>query len=58
MRGGFIDGIGRASFKTDLPEPKIVSPEDVKIRVRSTGICGSEVHAQLEIGRASCRERV
>lgn len=45
MRGGFIDGIGRASFRTDLPEPGIVSPEDVKIRVRSTGICGSEVHA-------------
>lgn len=45
MRAGYIDGIKEASFRTDLPEPQITQDNQVKIRVRSTGICGSEIHA-------------
>lgn len=28
----------------DLPEPQIVEPDDVKIRVKYCGICGSDLH--------------
>ena len=45
MRAGYIDGIKQASFRTDLPEPQITAPGQVKIRVHVTGICGSEIHA-------------
>lgn len=45
MRGGYMEAIGRAVFRNDLPEPQIEHENDVKIRVRVCGICGSEVHA-------------
>lgn len=36
----------------EVPEPKIVQPSDVLIRVRACGICGSEMHSYLrETGR-------
>ena len=42
--------------------PSIESPTDVKVRMKVTGICGSDMHfyhgTLPEIGRASCRERV
>ena len=45
MRGGYMEAIGCAVFRNDLPEPQIEHENDVKIRVRVCGICGSEVHA-------------
>ena len=45
MRGGYMEAIGVAAFRDDLPEPQIINEHDVKIHVRKCGICGSEVHA-------------
>lgn len=45
MRAGYIDDVKKASYKGDLPEPQITAPNEVKIRVKVTGICGSEIHA-------------
>lgn len=45
MRAGYIDAVKKASFREDLPEPQIIAPNEVKIRVKVTGICGSEIHA-------------
>lgn len=44
MRSGFIEKPEVAYFK-DSEEPCIQHPNEVKIRVKVTGICGSEVHA-------------
>ena len=44
MRAGFIEKPEVAYFK-ETEEPQINNPTDVKIRVKVTGICGSEVHA-------------
>ena len=44
MRAGFIEKPEVAYF-TDVEEPQIEKPTDVKIQVKATGICGSEVHA-------------
>lgn len=44
MRSAFIEKPGLVYF-ADKPEPQIERPDDVKIRVCYTGICGSEVHA-------------
>lgn len=45
MRAGFIEKPEVAYFRNDAPEPQIVKDTDVKIQVKATGICGSEVHA-------------
>lgn len=45
MRAGYIDAVKKASFREDLPEPQITAPDQVKIKVKFTGICGSEIHA-------------
>ena len=45
MRAGFIEAPLKAYFTDDMPEPMIGSADQVKIRVRKCGICGSEVHA-------------
>lgn len=45
MRAGYFEAIGVAYFRDDMPEPQIEKADDVKIRVRKCGICGSEVHA-------------
>ena len=63
----------------NVPDPRIINPRDVVIRVTRTAICGSDLHLYngfmptmmagdivghefmgevVEIGRASCRERV
>lgn len=34
----------RKSEITDVPEPVIINPDDVKIRVTVVGICGSDIH--------------
>lgn len=45
MRAGFIEKAECAYFRDDMPEPQITASDEVKIQVRVTGICGSEVHA-------------
>ena len=45
MRAGYIEAARVAYFRDDWPEPQITKPDDVKIRIRNCGICGSEVHA-------------
>ena len=45
MRAGFFESIGVAYFRDDWPEPQLEKPDDVKVRIRCCGICGSEVHA-------------
>ncbi len=45
MRAGYLEAIGKAVFHTDLPQPQLEADDQVKIRVRVCGICGSEVHA-------------
>ncbi|MCC8190487.1 MAG: alcohol dehydrogenase catalytic domain-containing protein [Planctomycetes bacterium] len=44
MRAAFIEKPYVMKF-IDAPEPTLEHPDDVKIRVAFTGICGSEVHA-------------
>ena len=45
MRAGYFEAVRVAYFRDDAPEPQIEKADDVKIRVRKCGICGSEVHA-------------
>lgn len=45
MRAGFIEKPLKAYYINDAPEPQLEHDTDVKIQVRATGICGSEVHA-------------
>lgn len=45
MRAGYFEAVHVACFRDDMPEPQITKPDDVKIRIRCCGICGSEVHA-------------
>ena len=45
MRAGYFEAVGVAYFRDDWPEPQITKADDVKIRIRNCGICGSEVHA-------------
>lgn len=44
MRAGYIEAPYKAYFK-EVEEPQIVSADQVKIQVKCTGICGSEVSA-------------
>ena len=44
MRAAYIDKPDSIIY-TDVPEPQITKDNEVKIRVKVTGICGSEVHA-------------
>ncbi|MBQ2895475.1 MAG: zinc-binding alcohol dehydrogenase family protein [Oscillospiraceae bacterium] len=43
MKAVYIDEPGRISMRED-PMPEITSPDDVIIRIRYAGICGSDVH--------------
>lgn len=45
MRAGFIEEPMKALFRDDMAEPQITAANQVKIQVKTTGICGSEVHA-------------
>ncbi len=45
MRAGYFEAVRVAYFRDDMPEPNISRDDEVKIRVRCCGICGSEVHA-------------
>jgi L-iditol 2-dehydrogenase len=44
MKAAFIEKPYEVKF-IDAPEPKIEHPDEVKIKIAFTGICGSEVHA-------------
>lgn len=44
MRAALIDQI-RSVKLVDIPEPQIHKGNEVKIQVKTTGICGSELHA-------------
>ena len=44
MRAAFIEKIGKIRF-VDAKEPQIEHDNEVKIQVKTTGICGSELHA-------------
>jgi len=36
----------------EVPQPKIIQPSNVLIRIRACGVCGSEMHSYLrETGR-------
>jgi L-iditol 2-dehydrogenase len=43
MKAMKLTGI-REMEMMDVPEPKIINPEDVKIRMSVVGICGSDIH--------------
>jgi L-iditol 2-dehydrogenase len=45
VRAAYIDKVHSIRYITDAPEPQIKAPDQVKIRVVVTGICGSEIHA-------------
>ena len=45
MRAGYIEKPLTAMFRDDMPEPQITADNMVKIQVKVTGICGSEIHA-------------
>lgn len=45
MRAGYISEIKKAVFLKDAKEPEITKADQVKIKVVSAGICGSELHA-------------
>ena len=44
----------------EIPEPKITRDDDVLVRVRSVGICGSDIHYYLEgrIGNQVIQDRI
>lgn len=44
MRGLVFEGPGRIGVHDDLPDPEVVAPTDVVVRVRTSGICGSDLH--------------
>ena len=43
MRAVTWQGKGRMSVE-DVPDPRIQEPDDVVIRVTSSGLCGSDLH--------------
>jgi len=51
MKAMMLTGIRQMEMK-NIPEPKIVNPKDVKIRMSVLGICGSDIHyyTQGQIG--------
>src|SRR5664280_1169009 len=51
MKAMMLTGIRNMEMK-EIPEPFIVNPDDVKIRMSVVGICGSDIHyyTQGQIG--------
>lgn len=43
MKATLLTGVGQVEVR-DVPEPQIVSPRDVLLRMKSVGICGSDIH--------------
>ncbi len=44
MRAALIDKVGSIKL-IEMDEPQVIGPNEVKIRVAFTGVCGSELHA-------------
>src|SRR5664280_3854675 len=51
MKAMMLTGIRKMEMK-DIPEPQIINPNDVKIKMSVLGICGSDIHyyTQGQIG--------
>jgi D-xylulose reductase len=43
MKAMMLTGIRKMEMR-DIPEPKLVNSNDVKIRMSVLGICGSDIH--------------
>lgn len=43
MKAAFLTGIGRFEIR-ELPAPELVNDTDVLVRIRTVGVCGSDVH--------------
>ncbi|OUM51008.1 hypothetical protein BVG19_g89 [[Candida] boidinii] len=43
MKGIVFHGKGDLRYQEDFPEPQVVNPDDVKLEVFYTGICGSDL---------------
>ena len=43
MKAASLTGIGQFEIR-QVPEPKIVNPTDVLIRIKMVGVCGSDIH--------------
>jgi L-iditol 2-dehydrogenase len=43
MKSMMLTGIRQMEMR-EVPEPQIVNPGDVKIRMRAVGVCGSDIH--------------
>lgn len=43
MKAMMLTGIRQMEMK-DIPEPKVIKPDDVKIKISVVGICGSDIH--------------
>jgi len=43
MKAALLTGIGQFEIR-QVPEPKIVNPTDVLIRIKMVGVCGSDIH--------------
>jgi threonine dehydrogenase-like Zn-dependent dehydrogenase len=44
MRGLTFEGVEDVLFHSDLPDPTILEPTDVVVRIIKAGICGSDLH--------------
>jgi 2-desacetyl-2-hydroxyethyl bacteriochlorophyllide A dehydrogenase len=44
VRGVVYRGPGSVEVAADLPEPQVTGPRDAVVRVRATGICGTDLH--------------
>ena len=51
MKAMMLTGIKQMEMK-NIPEPVIINPNDVKIKMSVSGICGSDIHyyTQGQIG--------
>jgi L-iditol 2-dehydrogenase len=56
MKSACLTGLGKLEL-LEIPTPKIEAPDDVLVRVKSCGICGSDIHYYREgrIGDARCK---
>ena len=54
MKAAYLVAKGQFEIR-DIPEPRIESDRDVLVRLRSSGVCGSDIHNYRE-GRIGCIE--
>ncbi len=56
MKSACLTGIGKIEL-VDIPDPKLEAVDDVIVRVKSCGVCGSDIHYYREghIGDAYCK---